>query len=738
MSVYQWGGYTQVINGGNGGEALVSDYDSLEAAVVDLSGSGRTLIVNEDVVLTSDLTISEDMNLVVLNEGSIDGLYTLTINGCFDAGMYQVFGSDLSVEGTMKVPYVIPEWWGSGLGEDDTNSFIKAATACSETGPSTILLGSKIYNIKTPSIVPLDNVKLLKGVSSSSSIIQGDFSYNDIGNDTTTLKSQSFLIHSSNGIVIEDIQFYKFGAPILLEGATSGTIFEHIIMRRCKVTESYCGIQGAYLTENNWTLEIHRYEVDSCTFDKLQRGVFLDGVVVSAFVSKNQISNVVCTYDIGLPEGQAAIGLWVGNGSPSNSMDWESQYGYHITDNHIDTIESTGGVNEDSIGMILHGLDMIISGNHIRNISNTSFFDCEGIYVKGQRVIIKGNTLFNAGYRQGFINIKGLPGDDTSTYERGNNVIVSDNIIENTRDGNKVTGIHIESDEVTITGNRIYGINYIGIDVDTVNDGDARRLIHIKNNVIAKFRQPDSSYNGIYVEKTAGQTQIDGNIVKVENGTIFGDYQFYGIHLRNYSSVVVPIIEDLSINNNTIFIGDRFPANPTDPIIGIQFNRDEEAQNVKICGNIIRNSSGADDVRAIFLNSPGEDVEFLDISNNHIIGFSSMPGGGLFIDNVSGLRQFIFKDNIGVVTSNRGVATIPDGSSYVDVTHGIQSFIGMFPGKEFPQASEIKLTPYRNDASTPRVFIRLISSSLIRIGVNPVPSGYDLDVGWSIERSDFF
>ncbi len=117
----------------------ISDYANLAAAITAIGATETTLIIDSPTTLTANVTIPSTLSLKILKGGSIvnASTYTLTINGPFEAGPYQVFPPT----GTVVLSSVIqhyPEWYSSGI---FTQSAIEAAlTAIGTTNKVTLLL----------------------------------------------------------------------------------------------------------------------------------------------------------------------------------------------------------------------------------------------------------------------------------------------------------------------------------------------------------------------------------------------------------------------------------------------------------------------------------------------------------------------------------------------------------------------------------------------------------------------
>lgn len=93
------------------------DYASINAAVTAIGATPATLLVTDAQTLAASLTVPATCTLKILQGGSIvkAGAFTLTINGNFEAGLYQVFsgfatGNVTFGKGVTDVAR--PEWWG--------------------------------------------------------------------------------------------------------------------------------------------------------------------------------------------------------------------------------------------------------------------------------------------------------------------------------------------------------------------------------------------------------------------------------------------------------------------------------------------------------------------------------------------------------------------------------------------------------------------------------------------------
>jgi len=119
---------------------------SLAEAATAPDSAGKTVIVTASQTLTGNLTWPSDRKLKIEKGGLINTTgYTLTINGPFEAGNYQVFSGNGKVTGLSEVS---PDWFGAGITNDDTASINTAISSCS-TGGRVLFNPTRTYNIGT-------------------------------------------------------------------------------------------------------------------------------------------------------------------------------------------------------------------------------------------------------------------------------------------------------------------------------------------------------------------------------------------------------------------------------------------------------------------------------------------------------------------------------------------------------------------------------------------------------------
>jgi hypothetical protein len=128
----------------------VRRYSSINAAISTLGATVCTLYVPTAQTLTANLTIPSTMSVVIPKGGSIvkASTYTLTINGPFSAGLYQVFSGFAAGNvtfGTGAVKECYAEWWVENTIPGTTD--MTTAAQCAENSHGKLKLLNTIYNI---------------------------------------------------------------------------------------------------------------------------------------------------------------------------------------------------------------------------------------------------------------------------------------------------------------------------------------------------------------------------------------------------------------------------------------------------------------------------------------------------------------------------------------------------------------------------------------------------------------
>jgi hypothetical protein len=123
-------------------ETSVSKYSDLDSAILDIDSTETTLVIDEQIPQTGNVTVPSNILLRFTRAGSIDqGVNTLTINGTVDASLFQIFDGTGSVTfGSGSVLEVYPEWFGTSDG-----TIQLAVTAVGTTGIPVVLNPGSTY-----------------------------------------------------------------------------------------------------------------------------------------------------------------------------------------------------------------------------------------------------------------------------------------------------------------------------------------------------------------------------------------------------------------------------------------------------------------------------------------------------------------------------------------------------------------------------------------------------------------
>jgi len=134
--------YTEVDQGAVGGGNSVYDILAEVGAVVNTtlyfahnSGAATTTYT-----FTTNIEITDNCNVVIEDGAILDGAGTLTINGPFEVGEYEVFGASITTVGFGSERYVKGIWWPDLQDAVDTGKIVL-------TGPRTITSTLKLRRV---------------------------------------------------------------------------------------------------------------------------------------------------------------------------------------------------------------------------------------------------------------------------------------------------------------------------------------------------------------------------------------------------------------------------------------------------------------------------------------------------------------------------------------------------------------------------------------------------------------
>ena len=193
---------------------------TLSVLVKEIGSADATIIVWDTQTLTANLTIPSNITLKIMQSGLLNvSTFTLTINGPFEAGLFQVFDSNATVSfsGNTVIKHILTQWWGAagdsdgsmGTGTDNATPFA-SAYAAAETNNIPIFLPRGNYRIGSSweimrSVVYGNNSTIFKDFDGNGiTITEGGSVYTDLYDirvDTVTGLGDA---NTSHGIYIED------------------------------------------------------------------------------------------------------------------------------------------------------------------------------------------------------------------------------------------------------------------------------------------------------------------------------------------------------------------------------------------------------------------------------------------------------------------------------------------------------------------------------------------------------
>ena len=187
---------------------MVSNFSSFSAALSFIGSSSASLIIDEPVSISANVTIPSNVNLVFENGGrfNVTGNSTVSINGTVSAGAYQIFNAPTIVLavyatntpasitnnvifGGVSRPEVNPRWWGAGGTSDDSIALQAALWCITQGSPGiTVRLEDNVtYTVSTSMVVDTDYFRLTGGPGST--IKRKD----NVPADTMTVLTTGFL-----------------------------------------------------------------------------------------------------------------------------------------------------------------------------------------------------------------------------------------------------------------------------------------------------------------------------------------------------------------------------------------------------------------------------------------------------------------------------------------------------------------------------------------------------------------
>ena len=488
----------------------VDRYGGLEAAITAIGATEMTVVITSAQTLTANRELVSTLSVIVLQGGSIDGAYTLTINGPFE-GSDGCFGSSVTVVfGGGAVREVYAEWWGANTtpGTTDMTAIVKSALNSIPVGGTLFFPSVEVYLITGNEIVRTSDITIDGVIGATLRIaatIASNFLINITGATTDSVIRNITLdvnqpsgqawtnillqINNSNSVRVENVNFINSDAtafPADNEGF------------------------GLYLKET-WKDVV----VDSCYFNEIAYAVLTES---SAIGEGLKVVNSVFE-DLGLegvginaPSGSANDVLVKGNTFRNighNSA--VGGLGVAFSGDVGATIENVRVADNYFYSVDIHGVH-IEKGVSKAKINNNIFEECgeAAISASGASIFLAVAAAAPASEKI-TINSNIIIGGSDSDYGilLGSTVAVlsvsiTDNLVSNIGNG---TGIHLgnQHDNTIITDNEVKNSNGVGININSDN-------VIVSNNRCYDD-DPGTQTYGIEIDINADNCVIQGNNV---------------------------------------------------------------------------------------------------------------------------------------------------------------------------------------------------------------------------------
>jgi len=445
----------------------LTNYADLNTAITAIGATEQTLILDKPTTLTANATIPTTLHVIGMRNCQIDGSYTITINGPFEAGSYQVFGSSITVSfGSGAIEEGYAEWWQENTtpGTTDMYTAIQAAvTAFQGKGIKLKGLGTTYY-VSTDDDIDISEPIIIEGSGWNTVYKNGRdqimFLAQDLTTEQTGLVFRDFAINgNSRG---------QYNAGVIQINGFAGFLVDHVYVYGADRTDGSNGVNGINFSDGGGAA-VSRGTVQNC---------FIDGC------SKAGIYGATADGGRGLIIGNTVRDCTGIGGAPGIQV--KGQY-CRVIGNEVYSNEGDG----------IH-------------ITPTAAAAAQGIIIANNECYSNGDGGSNTGAGIYLGNAESQPGHFP---------IITGNFCY----GNDGHGIEIQlTNGIIITSNQSRNNNYQGIKVDRTNDAI------ISNNECLNNNQSGAANSaGIVIDGGAGaysNFQILGNLCTDDQGTATQDY----------------------------------------------------------------------------------------------------------------------------------------------------------------------------------------------------------------------
>jgi len=357
-------------------ELPASMFSSFADDVSNLSvPNGASIVIDEDITLTSSLTIDKLIELNFLKGNIITlGAYNLTINGSVKAGLFKIFNDSGAgvVAGPLLVDEVYPQWWGAlgdGINDDSVpiQSAIEAAARTwgvggEWTGAIVKIVGGRYVIGSTLTIQNNAGVSLVGQGKTKSNLIAADPTMIVVDMSSNN-NSRNFL----HGLRIHG------GSAASGVAVNIGTAGNQIDIRDCWIDTLAKGVQGAPTSDSYIT---------DCTMEFISRPIIL--------ANSNDMTISCNTF---VDCGPIALG----GGSFEPLFDFDTCERIGMFDNRIIATSSMSNT-PSGVVRVSSCNDFVYRGN----INNAAMSYVAGAYMfveDSDRVIVDGN-VFGTSYNE--------------------------------------------------------------------------------------------------------------------------------------------------------------------------------------------------------------------------------------------------------------------------------------------------------------------------------------------------
>jgi hypothetical protein len=146
-------------NHGNSSIPTIAPSSGFSSFISAIGVTEIEILITTAINITSNLTIPSNVSVRILKGGSfvISSGVTLTVNGGFSAGIYQVIsGSGVISFGGGALSIIYPQWWGVIGGAGSVDDYAKIILCLSaSSGRGKIWFPEGIYNLSQPLDIPV-------------------------------------------------------------------------------------------------------------------------------------------------------------------------------------------------------------------------------------------------------------------------------------------------------------------------------------------------------------------------------------------------------------------------------------------------------------------------------------------------------------------------------------------------------------------------------------------------------